>query len=69
MKNLPRIHPEWILVGAAVILIGILAVFFIWGTAGLAVSVEKAISPTGQKSSPAGFNLEGAKQLDLLIQR
>lgn len=69
MKNLPRIHPEWVLVGVAALLIGILAAFFVWGTAGLAMSVEKAISPTGQGGVGVWFDLEGAKRLDLLIQR
>jgi len=69
MKNFPRIYPEWILIGAAILLVGILVAFFIWGTTGLAVSVEKAISPAGQEGSGARFDLEGAKRLDLPIQK
>ncbi len=65
MKELLKMHQEWLLTGIALFLIGILAVFFVWGITGLAADLGKAVVPGTDKSSGLNFDLEGAKQLNL----
>ena len=69
MNQIKKIHQEWILVAAALVILGVLVGFFIWNTTVIAVNVERAISPEGTDKTEVKFDLDGAKKLNLLIQR
>ena len=65
IRELLKMHPEWLLTGAALLLLGILAVFFVWSITGLAADFGKAVVPGTGKGSNLNFDLESAKRLNL----
>ena len=65
MKKLLKVRQEWWLTGAALLLLGMLAIFFLWSITGLAANFAKALVPSAGKSSSLNFDLQGAKQLNL----
>lgn len=58
-------HPEILMYGLAILLSAIIIGSFIWGTADLAIVLNKAISGKGgAPNEKVGFQLGEAKKLD-----
>lgn len=65
MKKLFRKYPDVILAIFAVIFVALILTVFSWGIGMVITSVDKALNTTGQAGGNSGFNIAGAKALDL----
>jgi hypothetical protein len=60
-----KTHQEWVLGIIALGLGAVVAGVFFWGIADVALDLGSAIAPRHGGNAEAGFDLEGAKRLDL----
>lgn len=66
MKKLLRNHPETVLAALAIVFAAAIIAAYAWGVGNVVVTVDRAVSPAGASAgAAAGFNLQGAAQLDL----
>ncbi len=65
MKKLLRNHPETVLAALAIVFAAAIIAAYAWGVGNVVVTVDRAVSPAGASAGAAGFNLQGAAQLDL----
>lgn len=65
MKQFIKTHQDWILIASAVVLVGTIVWFFIWGVALIAENVGNAIVPPQGNVAATQFNIDMAQQLNL----
>ncbi len=65
MKETLRRHPDIVLAALALTLTGIVIYAYAWGIGNAAGAVYQAVSAPASGSLQSGFNLQGARQLDL----
>jgi len=58
-------HPEFVLIGLALLLFAILAASFFWGVTTLITVLDKAIGAESGQNAAVNFDLKGARALDL----
>jgi len=65
MYNFFKKHPEVVLVGLAILFLGVLAGAFGWGIGNLIVDLNQAINVDAEAGGAAVFDIKGAAGLDL----
>ena len=65
IKGIFRKYPEIILAALAIFFIALLLSVFSWGIGNVVGSVNRAVNATGTGSGDIGFDLQGAKALNL----
>ena len=65
MGSIFKKHPDFILLSLAILLIGVLAASYIWGIQTLITNFKKTTFDQHENKTETGFDLEGAKALDL----
>ncbi len=65
IKRFFKAHPEVILTSSAVFLLAVITISYFWGTSILLRSVNNALRVSSVSEKPPGFNIEGAKSLNL----
>ena len=71
MRSLFKKYPDFVIIGFAILLLTILAIYFFWPLQTIVVNLNKAVGFSQENNTNTGFDLEGAKALDLkgLIQK
>ncbi|MDO8515745.1 MAG: hypothetical protein Q7S28_00670 [bacterium] len=64
MKQFFKLHAELVLVGMAVIMLGILVGGFVWAIIFVTKNIGLAVNPTPGDTTHTTYNLEGAKALN-----
>lgn len=67
MKSFLGKHQDRLLVVLGLILLGVLAAYFIWGGMALAEVFTKAINPPVSEKNTAQFDIQGAQGLGVTI--
>ena len=69
MKKFLKAHPETILVGLAMLFVGVLGAYFFWGVGALLTDVHTSLKIPSAGEKPAGFDLEAARGLGLKLEQ
>ena len=65
MKKIFRKYPETVLIVLAAIFLGTVVAYFVWGAGAVAGDVNNALNANITTSPYAGFDLNGARALNL----
>ncbi len=65
MQKIFRSHPEFVLIALTAVIVGVLAAYYFWGITRLISVSTSAIAPPAKEEAAPGFDIDGAKGLDL----
>jgi len=68
MKRFFKQHLELVLLGFALLLIGILGFYFFWGVSVLLTDTHESLKVPSVAEQPVGFDIESAKALNLKLE-
>lgn len=65
MKKFLQDYQDGLLIFGAIVFLGIIVAFWVWGITEVAVVLNKVLNPPPPSSSSAKFDIEGARGLNL----
>ena len=69
MKRFFKSHLEAVLIGTAFLLLVILGTYFFWGVGILSTSFRASLAIPSAAEKKSGFDIEGAKALNLKLEQ
>ena len=69
MKRFFKLHLDAVLIASAFLLLVVLGIYFFWGVGVLLSSLHSSLTIPSVSEKPSGFNIEGAKALNLKLEQ